>query len=99
MNAELQHFIIRQEQIEGPTVGNDSIAEPGEIYRKWGLTSRESEILYYLNIGYSNIMIGERLFISENTVKFHIKNIYLKLDVKNRIQALLRCKDDKSATI
>jgi LuxR family maltose regulon positive regulatory protein len=65
------------------------------MYKKWGLTERESEILFYLGMGYSNTEIAEKLFISENTVKFHIKSIYLKLDVKNRIQALLRCRNDR----
>ena len=96
MNAELQNFVIRQEQIEGRTEQYNLSHEPGELYKKWGLTSRESEILYYLSAGYSNTLIGEKLLISENTVKFHIKNIYIKLDVKNRIQALLRCKNNQS---
>jgi DNA-binding CsgD family transcriptional regulator len=95
INAELQNFIIRQEQLNGREEQDNTNAEPAEMYKKWGLTDRESEILYYLGIGCSNTDIGEKLFISENTVKFHIKNIYLKLDVKNRIQALLRCKNDQ----
>lgn len=95
MNIELQHFVMRQEKADNISLQDGVVSDPGEIYKKWGLTSRESEILYYLNTGYSNCLIGEKLFISENTVKFHIKNIYLKLDVKNRIQALLRCKNDQ----
>jgi len=94
INAELQNFIIRQEQLNGREKQDSFSHEPAEIYKKWGLTDRESEILYYLGNGCSNTTIAEKLFISENTVKFHIKNIYLKLDVKNRIQALLRCKND-----
>jgi len=97
MNKELQFFIIRQEQqdgVDGLEQTEPSLV-PGEMYKKWKLTDRESEILYYLGRGCSNTTIGEKLFISENTVKFHIKNIYLKLDVKNRIQALLKCKDDQ----
>ena len=97
MNKELQFFIIRQEQqdgVDGLEQTEPSLV-PGEMYKKWKLTDRESEILYYLGRGCSNTTIGEKLFISENTVKFHIKNIDLKLDVKNRIQALLKCKDDQ----
>lgn len=96
MNEQLQFFIIRLEQQDKKTEQEESALEPGEMYKKWGLTERESEILYYLGIGCSNTIIAEKLFISDNTVKFHIKNIYLKLDVKNRIQALLRCKNDQS---
>ncbi len=95
INAELQNFIIRQEQINGREGKDNLNTQPGEMYKKWGLTERESEILFYLGIGYSNTEIAGKLFISENTVKFHIKNIYLKLDVKNRIQALLRCRNDR----
>ncbi len=95
INAELQNFIIRQEQLNGREKQDSFSPEPAEIYKKWGLTDRESEILYYLGNGCSNTTIAEKLFISENTVKFHIKNIYLKLDVKNRIQALIRCKNDE----
>jgi ATP/maltotriose-dependent transcriptional regulator MalT len=98
INSELQHFLIRQEKMESKTEQEELTLDPGEMYKKWGLTSRESEILYYLGIGYSNSQIGEELFISANTVKFHIKNIYLKLDVKTRIQALLRCSDNQIIT-
>lgn len=48
------------------------------------LTLREVEILKCLYQGLSNPEIAEKLFISANTVKFHIKNIYKKLDVSNR---------------
>lgn len=52
------------------------------------LSPRESEILRLLCSGASNREISERLFLSENTVKFHLKNLYLKLDVKTRAQAI-----------
>jgi LuxR family maltose regulon positive regulatory protein len=38
--------------------------------------------------GIGNEEIAEKLFVSKNTVKFHIKNIFIKLDVRNRVQAL-----------
>jgi DNA-binding NarL/FixJ family response regulator len=49
------------------------------------LTLREINILQYLNQGYKNKQISENLFISCNTVKTHIKNIYIKLNVNKRI--------------
>ncbi len=55
---------------------------------KYSLTNREIEILNLLRKGISYSSIGEKLFISKNTVKYHLKNIYLKLDVKNKIEAL-----------
>ncbi|AMN45763.1 LuxR family transcriptional regulator [Steroidobacter denitrificans] len=54
------------------------------------LSSRETEIVTLLARGMFNREIGERLFISENTVKFHLKNIYAKLGVKSRSQAIHR---------
>ncbi len=51
-----------------------------------GLSERESEITTLLIQGMPNKKIAETLFISENTVKTHIKNIYIKKNVKNRIQ-------------
>jgi LuxR family maltose regulon positive regulatory protein len=53
------------------------------------LTEREMEILAILAGGGSNKDIAERLFVSENTVKFHLKNVYAKLSVANRLQAII----------
>ncbi len=51
------------------------------------LSKREHEILQLIAQGYSNSDIAEKIFVSINTIKFHLKNIYTKLDVNNRIQA------------
>lgn len=52
-----------------------------------GLTQREMEILNLLGSGFSNSEISESLFVSENTVKSHLYNIFKKIEVNNRIQA------------
>lgn len=52
------------------------------------LTDREKEILIFLANGVSNKEMASRLFVSENTVKFHLKNIYSKLAVSSRLQAI-----------
>ncbi len=52
------------------------------------LTDREKEILVFLANGVSNKEMAGRIFVSENTVKFHLKNIYSKLAVANRLQAI-----------
>ncbi len=52
------------------------------------LSGREKEMLQSLFNGISNREIAGRLFVSENTVKFHLKNIYSKLGVGNRLQAI-----------
>ena len=52
------------------------------------LTERESEILTELGKGLTYQEIAESLFISENTVRTHIRHIYKKLNVRNRTSAL-----------
>ncbi|WP_447045952.1 LuxR C-terminal-related transcriptional regulator [Vreelandella sp. H-I2] len=53
-----------------------------------GLTNREMEIISLLSNGSSNQQIAEKLFVSEHTVKSHLYNIFRKINVHNRIQAL-----------
>lgn len=53
-----------------------------------GLTPRENEILDLLSKGYRNKEIAEALFVSINTIRTHIYNIYEKLHVKSRVEAL-----------
>jgi DNA-binding NarL/FixJ family response regulator len=52
-----------------------------------GLTARETEILDIVAEGYSNGKIARTLWVSEQTVKFHLRNIYRKLGVGNRTEA------------
>ncbi|MEZ8825964.1 LuxR C-terminal-related transcriptional regulator [Vibrio sp. 10N.261.55.A7] len=53
------------------------------------LTNREKQIIHLLGHGASNIQIADKLFVSENTVKTHLHNIFKKINAKNRLQALL----------
>ena len=53
-----------------------------------GLTAREVSILNALARGLSNQAIGRELFVAEQTVKFHLTNIYRKLDATNRTEAV-----------
>ena len=53
------------------------------------LTRREVEILSLVAIGFTNEKIADELYISHNTVKTHIYNIFKKIDVPNRLQAAL----------
>ena len=58
-------------------------SEPGDR-----LTRRETEILFLLAEGLSNNEIAEKVFISHGTVKTHLKNIFKKLGVKRRMEAV-----------
>ena len=50
------------------------------------LTERECEIILYLAQGYSKSSIGERLFVSENTVRTHVRKAYTKLGIHSKTQ-------------
>ena len=54
----------------------------------WGLAERELEVLQLLAAGQRNRAISAQLFISENTVKFHLRNIFRKLGVSSRTEAI-----------
>jgi two-component system, NarL family, response regulator LiaR len=58
-------------------------AGPGEV-----LSEREREVLALMVEGLSNAEIAERLVISPSTVKYHTGNIFNKLGVDNRVEAV-----------
>jgi DNA-binding CsgD family transcriptional regulator len=62
------------------------------------LTPREEEVLHWLLAGKSNWAISMILGCKENTVKTHVKNIFSKLGVNCRIQAVARCAELGTAT-
>ena len=57
-----------------------------------GLSKRELEVLDLISQGLSNQEIAERLFVSLNTIKTHSSNLFVKLDVKRRTQAVEKAK-------
>jgi len=67
-------------------------AAPNEINEqqliKEGISKREAEILLLMHQGLSNQQIADKLFISENTIKKHISNIFQKLQVERRTEAV-----------
>lgn len=74
---------IAQKLVEGlqKTAGIQAVNNP--------LTNRECEILQFAACGLSNQDIASKLVISEGTVRFHFSNIFSKLQVNNRSQALV----------
>ena len=63
--------------------------------RAASLTAREREVVRMIASGLRNRDIGERLSISENTVKVHLHNIYEKLGVEGRMELLLLAQELK----
>jgi LuxR family maltose regulon positive regulatory protein len=57
------------------------------------LSARELEVLQYLATGMSNQAIADQLFVSLAAVKWHARNIYGKLEVNNRTQAVARARE------
>ncbi len=57
------------------------------------LSEREKEVMRGLAEGLTNRALASRLMLTENTVKVHIRNIFSKLEVNNRTQALIRVKE------
>ena len=60
---------------------------------KSGLSKREAEILLLMHEGLSNQQIADKLFISENTIKKHISNIFQKLQVERRTEAIKKARE------
>ncbi len=82
LSAYLYYFISRRYILtyEQADVASD------QILKKYGISDREAEIIDLLIEGLSNQQIAKQLYISPNTVKTHIKNIYTKVGVNNRLQ-------------
>ena len=60
-----------------------------------GISKREYEVLQHVVQGFSNKEIGEKLHLSESTIKTHVSNLFVKLDAKRRTQAIQKAKELK----
>ncbi|MHB0981450.1 MAG: helix-turn-helix domain-containing protein [Thermoleophilia bacterium] len=68
--------------------------EERDLMSRFGsLTAREFEILRMIALGMPNKVVAGRLYITEKTIKTHTNNIYRKLGVRNRLQAVLAHQD------
>jgi DNA-binding NarL/FixJ family response regulator len=68
------------------------LSNPAATLQNVHLTPREMEIFGYLADGQTNGEIASRCWVSENTVKFHLKNIFRKLGIRDRGQAMMVAK-------
>ena len=64
--------------------------EPAPLVMAASISPREQEILYSLSVGSSNQEIAAQYSISTSTVKTHLENIYRKLGVSSRMQAIAK---------
>lgn len=69
-----------------PAVGGESVAADAALAP---LTSREREVLLAMATGMSNTEIADKLVVSEVTVKTHVSNVLAKLDLRNRVHAVI----------
>ena len=76
--------VIKDLPFEGPDQNN---------VEALGLSKREMEVLQYLAQGHSNQEIADQLFVSLNTIKTHLNNLYVKLDVNRRTQAVVKARE------
>ena len=83
-----EHSIFLPGSTNGGSVHSiDSHPTPADEDDASVLTRREFEILQLVAEGHSNAQVGRMLWVTEQTVKFHLSNIYRKLDVSNRTEA------------
>ena len=70
------------------TMGKSSAPAADDSAKDLGLSEREVEILKALAAGLANKQIAQQLWLAEQTVKFHLTNIYRKLEVGSRTEAI-----------
>jgi len=80
-------------------LGGAGVREPGAAQRPSAgtvldvLTEREREVLALIAEGLNNTEIGERLFLSESTIKTHVGRVFFKLNLRDRIHAVILAKE------
>lgn len=65
------------------------------LIEKLGISRREYEVLELMAEGLSNQEIAERTYVSIHTIKTHISNLFMKLDVKRRTQAVTKAREQQ----
>lgn len=94
--AMISLFLLKERKRPHPTAETPTSAEPLDVLAlkcnaladRERFTPREREIVLHLAQGRTVHAISEKLFVSENTVKSHIKSIYLKLDIHSRAELI-----------
>lgn len=88
-NPQIRTVIVEKEvPVMPPVEGTINEIELQKLY----LSSREYEVLQYMSRGMSNAEIASELFLSVSTIKTHASNLFVKMDVKSRTQAIEKAK-------
>ncbi len=90
LRLELDNYLLRIDEMQLELMKNGSKQISANKLKAYELSDREIEVLKLISQGFKNTEIADKLFVSQNTIKTHIKNIYVKLDVKNRVEAIKR---------
>jgi ATP/maltotriose-dependent transcriptional regulator MalT len=77
--------------IPTPAAGDFKLDE--NLLRQTSISKREYDVLELMARGLSNQEIAEKLFVSQNTVKTHLANLFVKLDAKRRTEAIHKAKE------
>lgn len=91
-NAILTRYREHSARFESVAARRDNVAEvvalPIPATAAHGPTAREKEVLQLISDGLANREIGERLFLSEETVKSHVRHLLAKLQARSRAHAV-----------
>lgn len=88
---KIETVVVEKEvivEVPQPVNQGSSFAINAKALEKFEISSRELEVLQLMAKGLSNQEIADQMFVSLNTVKTHSSNLFLKLDVKRRTQAV-----------
>lgn len=87
IKEHLKHIFQLKEKLDNKDFANKNLNQKIETLTKtYNLTEREADVLQLISQGYNQNKIAESLFISLNTVKYHSRNLYEKLDVKSKTE-------------
>ncbi|SFI33540.1 regulatory protein, luxR family [Tindallia magadiensis] len=91
LNNQLNRFFANHDFVMklAGEIQSEEFVDPLQPFKKaYQLTDREGEIIDLLVQGYTYKGISEKLVVSENTIKFHSRNIYQKLQINNKMELI-----------
>lgn len=88
MQNNIKEYMEHISELENEDCRDSKQMDLARKIEEYGLSSREAEVLKYISQGLKNKEIADIMFISLSTVKTHTKNIFDKMDVRNRMEAV-----------